>query len=210
MTTPFKALLASTLFSLSAVTPGAAASCITPPASDVAISDFKSDPQALVRPSADTRTIEVTTRDLVATDASLAPDFIRLAKSTIPRFQKAIAAGLAQAAVACSTKQAKSALLIQQAVAGFSDAEFQATFAAVAGDLSTAATGAASAAADNSVGSVVVINPALSSGLSVPPGGGGNTAVLQIAAPAPALSLFTTGTASTSAASAADAVSATR
>jgi len=207
MTTPFKALLAVTLLSLSAVAPGRA-SCITPPASDLAISNFKSDPQALVRPTADTRTIEMTTRDLVATDASLAIDFVHLAKSTTPRFQKAIAAGLAQAAVACTTKEAKSALLIQQAVAGFDDVEFQAAFAAVAGDLSTAAVDAAAAAAIDSVGSVIVINPATSSGLSVAPGGGGATTALQITAPA--LTMFTGGAATTSAASAANAVSATR
>jgi hypothetical protein len=152
--------------------------------------------------------IEVTTRDLVATDVSLSIDFVRVAKSATPRLQKAIAAGLAQAAIACLTKAAKSTLLIQQAVADYNDVEFQAAFAAVAGDLSTSAIGAANASAIDSVGSVIVTNPATSNGLSVPPGGGGNTTALQITSPA--LTLFTSGTATTSAASAADAVSATR
>src|ERR1700730_6586239 len=135
------------------------AACLNPPLSAQAISQFKSDPQALIAPNSDTRTIEATTRDLAATDASLAADLVRLAEGTIPRFQTAIAAGLAQAAIACGSVDQQAALLIQQAVAGFQDGEFQASFAAVAGDLSTAATEAASAFASNSVGSVVVTNP---------------------------------------------------
>ena len=114
-----------------------------PPASDQAISQFKANPQGLVAPNSDTRTIEATTRDLAGTDASLAADLVRVAEGTTPRFQTAIAAGLAQAAIACSTVDQQAAQLIQQAVASFQDGQFQASFAAVAGDLSTAATEAA-------------------------------------------------------------------
>src|ERR1700730_14584408 len=153
------------------------AACISPPLSAQAISQFKSDPQALIAPNSDTRTIEATTRDLAATDASLAADLVRLAEGTIPRFQTAIAAGLAQAAIACGSVDQQAALLIQQAVAGFQDGEFQASFAAVAGDLSTAATVAAQAFAVGSVGSVVVTNPTGARDGITQPGGGSGTNV---------------------------------
>ena len=125
-----------------------AGACIVPPASDEAIKQFKANPAAIIAQNADTRTIEATVRDLTATDASLAAEFVRLAKNTNPRFRTAIAAGLAQAAVACTTIDQQAALLIQQAVASFEDGEFQNAFAAVAGDLSTAATAAATASAE--------------------------------------------------------------
>lgn len=149
------------------------ASCLNPPLSAQSINLFKSNPQALVAPESDTRIVEATTRDLAATDASLAADLVRLAEGTKPKFQTAIAAGLAQAAVACGTADQQAALLIQQAVAGFQDGEFQASFAAVAGDLSTAATEAATAFATSSVGSVVVTNPNTSRASSPTHGGGG-------------------------------------
>src|SRR5882762_6136472 len=125
------------------------AGCLKPPASDQAISQFRANPQGLVAPNSDTLTIEATTRDLAGTDASLAADLIRVAEGTNPRFRTAIAAGLA--AIACSTIDQQAAQLIQQAVAGFQDGQFQASFAAVAGDLSTAATEAATAFATSSV-----------------------------------------------------------
>jgi hypothetical protein len=160
------------------------AGCLKPPASDPVISQFRAHPDALVAPGSDTRTIEATTRDLAGTDASLAADLIKVAEGTNPRFQTAIAAGLAQAAIACSTVDQQAAQLIQQAVAGFQDGQFQASFAAVAGDLSTAATEAATASADSSVGSVVIINPNVSPGRNTNPGGGGGvSALVQIAAP---------------------------
>jgi len=90
------------------------ASCLSPPASELDIAQFRSDPDALVRANSDARTVEATTRDLVGTDARLAPDFVRVAKSTTPRFRTAIAAGLALAAIACSTVDQKAALAIQQ------------------------------------------------------------------------------------------------
>ena len=71
------------------------AGCLKPPVSDQAISQFRANPQGLVAPNSDTRTIEATTRDLAGTDASLAADIIRVAEGTSQRFQTAIAAGLA-------------------------------------------------------------------------------------------------------------------
>jgi hypothetical protein len=161
------------------------AACLKPPASGQAISQFRANPQGLVAPNSDTRTIEATTRDLAGTDASLAADLIRVAEGTNPRFRTAIAAGLAQAAIACSTIDQQAAQLIQQAVAGFQDGQFQASFTAVAGDLSTAATEAATAFATSSVGSVIVSNPNNASPRSTltPGGGGGVSALVQISAP---------------------------
>jgi hypothetical protein len=154
------------------------AGCLKPPASDQAISQFRANPQGLVAPNSDTRTIEATTRDLAGTDASLAADLIRVAEGTSPRFQTAIAAGLAQAAIACATVDQQAAQFIQQAVAGFQDGQFQASFAAVAGDLSTAATEAATAFATSSVGSVIVINPNGSPRPTATTGGGGGVSAL--------------------------------
>jgi hypothetical protein len=160
------------------------AGCLKPPASDQAISQFRTNPQGLVAPNSDTRTIEATTRDLAGTDASLAADLIRVAEGTSRRFQTAIAAGLAQAAIACTTVDPQAAQLIQQAVASFQDGQFQASFAAVAGDLSTAATEAATAFATSSVGSVIVINPNGSPRSTATTGGGGGvSALVQISSP---------------------------
>jgi hypothetical protein len=164
------------------------AGCLKPPVSDQAISQFRANPQGLVAPNSDTRTIEATTRDLAGTDASLAANIIRVAEGTSQRFQTAIAAGLAQAAIACATIDQQAAQVIQQAVAGFQDGQFQASFAAVAGDLSTAATEAATAFATSSVGSVIVINPNGSPRSTVTTGGGGGVS---------ALGQLTAGTAST-------------
>lgn len=157
--------------------------CLTPPISAEAIDKFKSDPQALVASDADARVVEAQVRDLAGSDASLAADIVRVAKGAIPRLQTAIAAGLAQAAIACSNVDQQAALLIQQAVASFDDGQFQASFAAVAGDLSTAATAAATAFATGSVGSVVITNPNVSPGATTQFSGGGSMAFFQIAAP---------------------------
>jgi hypothetical protein len=71
-------------------------------------------------------------------------------------------------------------------VAAFQDGQFQASFEAVAGDLSTAATEAASSSATASVGSVIVVNPNTAPNAVTTPGGGGNLAILQITSnPAP-------------------------
>lgn len=192
------------------VNEGWAAPCVAPPVSADAIARFKENPQAVVAPDSDTRTIEAFVRDLVGTDAGLAPDFVRLAQDTTPRFQTAIAAGLAQAAVACSTVDQQAALLIQQAVAGFENGEFQASFAAVAGDLSTAATEAAAASASSSVGSVVIVNPNAAQARATNPGGGGGPTLIQITGGTPtARTTIGTG-APTTTTTAASPVSATR
>jgi hypothetical protein len=169
---------------------GWASPCITPPLSQQAIADFKLNPGAIVAPNSDTRTIEAFVRDLAGTDATLASDLVNLAKGTTPRFQTAIAAGLAQAAMACSTVDQQAGLLIQQAVAEFQDGQFQASFAAVAGDLSTAATDAATASAVGSVGSVVVTNPNAAPGATTNPGAGGTEALVQVTSAAITINLI--------------------
>jgi hypothetical protein len=156
--------------------------CVVPPATPEAIAKFRSNPQALVAPDSDTRTIEATVRDLAGTDPELAADFVRIASSTIPRYQTAIAAGLAQAAIACTNVDQHAGLMIQQAVAGFQDGQFQSAFEAVAGDLSTAATEAATASATSSVGSVVVVNPTSGGRATTTFSGGGSTSLAQITA----------------------------
>jgi hypothetical protein len=156
------------------------AACLTPPVSPEVIRQYKANPQALVAPNSDTRTIEATTRDVAGTDAALAFDLVRLAKGPKPAFRTAIAAGLAQAAIACSTLDQQGAQLIQQAVASFEDGEFQASFAAVAGDLSTAATAAATSFATGSVGSVVVTNPNTSPRSGTSFSGGGVSSPLEL------------------------------
>jgi hypothetical protein len=184
------------------------AACLNPPLSAQAIAQFKANPLALIAPDADTRTIEATTRDLAGSDATLAADLVRLAAGTTPRFQTAIAAGLAQAAIACANVDQQAALLIQQAVASFQEGSFQAAFAAVAGDLSTAATEAANAFANTSVGSVVVTNPATGGRTLTNPGGGGSSPIFQLTAPG--LTIGTTRTITPAATTAAAPVSATR
>jgi hypothetical protein len=185
------------------------AACIKPAVSAQSISQFKSNPRAFVAPDSDTRSIEAFVRDLVGTDASLAADFVSIAKETTPRFRTAIAAGLAQAAIACSTVDQQAGLLIQQAVASFGNGEFQAAFAAVAGDLSTAATAAALSSAANGFGSVVITNPNSSTGTATQPGGGGGTTPIVFSAAAIAVTTTTTA-ASDVATTAASQVSPTR
>jgi hypothetical protein len=188
------------------------AGCLSPPVSAQSIVQFKSDNQALVAPNSDTRTIEAVTRDLAGTDASLAVELVRLAEGTTPRFQTAIAAGLAQAAIACSTVDQQAAQFIQQAVASFQDAQFQAAFAAVAGDLSTAATAAATAFATSSAGSVVITNPNKSPVPTTTFGGGGAVnALVLITTTASALNTTSnTSNSSSTSTSAAEPVSPTR
>jgi hypothetical protein len=139
--------------------------CLNPPLSPQQIAQFKSDPGSLISsPATDARTVEAVTRDLAGTDASVAADLIQVAATVKPLFQTAIAAGLAQAAVACSTTDPQAAQLIQRAVAAFENGQFQASFAAVAGDLSTAAAAGAASSAAGSAGSVAIINPNPSTG----------------------------------------------
>jgi hypothetical protein len=183
--------------------------CVAPPATREAITQFKANPQASITPASDTRTIESQVRELVGTDASLAIEFVRLARGMPPRIQTAIAAGLAQAAVACTTVDQAAGLMIQQAVASFPEEQFQASFAAVAGDLSTAATEAAGAAAAASVGSVVITNPTTRSSTSTNPGGGGTIPLTSTPAAFALIGLNRT-TSTDSSTTAASPVSATR
>jgi len=187
-----------------------AAPCVAPPLSDAAIAQFKANPEAVIAPSSDTRTIEAQVKELAGTDASLATDLVRLARTTNSRFQTAIAAGLAQAAVACETIDQQAALTIQQAVAGFEEGGFQTAFAAIAGDLSTAATIAATNSANASVGSVVIVNPNPGGRGITNPGGGGSTAFFQINTGGATVTSTTAATNATNTTTAADPVSATR
>ena len=143
------------------------AGCINPPMSPERVSSFRANPEGLV-PSVntDTRSVEADTRDLAGTDGTLAAELVKLAERQAPRFRTAIAAGLAQAALACSGIDPTAAQQIQEAVASFQDGQFQASFAAVAGDLSTAATEAAAASAASGAGSVVINNPNASAATS--------------------------------------------
>jgi len=167
-----------------------AAPCVVPPLSDAAIARFKSDPGALVAVGSDTRTIEARVRELAGTSPALAADLVQVAQGAPRRFQTAIAAGLAQAAIACNNIDQQAGLQIQQAVASYQDGQFQASFAAVAGDLSTAATAAAEESAVGSAGSVVIVNPNRSSRTTTNPGSGGTSALVQITS-----SVVTTGSA---------------
>jgi hypothetical protein len=189
---------------------GTAAPCIAPPLGPEAIAKFKANPDALIAPDTDTRTVEGMVRDLAGTDASLAIDLVRLARGAPPRFKTAIAAGLAQAAVSCGSVNQEAALLIQQAVASLPDGDFQASFAAVAGDLSTAATSAALASSASSVGSVVVVNTNGSPGSPPSLGGGGNLPLVQITAGAAAITRINGTAAGNTTTTAASPVSATR
>jgi hypothetical protein len=159
-----------------------AAPCIAPPVAPESIAEFKANPEALVAPNSDTRAIEARVRELAGTSASLASDLVNLAQAqgTTARYRTAIAAGLAQAAVACSTVDQGAALQIQQAVAAFENSQFQSSFAAVAGDMSTAATVAAANTATGNAGSVIIVNPNRAVGRTFNPGGGGRSAVVQI------------------------------
>jgi hypothetical protein len=189
----------------------ARAACVNPPVSASAISQFRANPQDFVAPNSDTQAIEAFVRDLVGSDASLAADFVRVAEGTIPRFQTAIAAGLAQAAIACANTDQQASLLIQQAVAGFQNGQFQASFAAIAGDLSTAATAAANASAVGSAGSVIVTNPNTSPRSTSNPGGGGSlTTPVQLSSSGVFVAITNSTRTNTSTNTAANPVSPTR
>jgi hypothetical protein len=184
---------------LGSVTAPAWCACVKPPASAEAIGHFRSNPQAfLADSSSDPHGVETTARVLAGTDAALAEGLIKIAKTAQPALQTAIAAGLAQAALACATVDQTAAQQIQQAVANFDNVEFQALFAAIAGDLTTAAT----SAAVGSAGSVVITNPNRSKAAAGNPSAGGTpsttvvnvtgSTVFSVAAP----SLTTAGAAS--------------
>jgi hypothetical protein len=176
----FTGVLAAQIASIFCAGLAWAVPCVVPPLSDAAIAQFKSNPAALVAPDSDTRTIEARARELAGTSAILAADLVHIAQGAPRRFQTAIAAGLAQAAVASKNVDQQAGLQIQQAVASYEDGQFQASFAAVAGDLSTAATAAATESAAGAAGSVVIVNPNRSARLTTNPGGSGTTALVQI------------------------------
>jgi hypothetical protein len=182
------------------------APCVAPPVSPQAVLDFKADPRALMAPNTDTRVLEVSVRDLAGTDPSLAAELVSLAKGAPPQLQTAIAAGLAQAAIACTNVDQQAGLLIQQAVANFQDGQFQASFEAVAGDLSTAATDAAASSAAASVGSVIVVNPNTGGKAATNPGGGG-APLVQITLGATVINAVNTPPTSSTTATAANPVS---
>jgi hypothetical protein len=205
------AFILATIFA----TPLNAAPCINPPLAEAALSQFRANPESLLASNSDTRNVEATVRDLAGTDASLAAILVHVAEKATPRFRTAIAAGLAQAAVACQGVDQEAALAIQQAVASVQDANLQNSFAAVAGDLSTAATAAAAGAASSSAGSVAVTNPNTSRGLTTPLGGGGSLAFFQInssgiAAQGGSTTTATNTTPASNTANAADPISPTR
>src|SRR4051812_47389635 len=116
--TAFAALGLMTASSLSAP-------CVTPPMSPEAIADFKAGPSKIFqRYASDVPGLENAVRDLAGTDSSLAADLVALAVDARPQQQTAIAAGLAQAALACSTIDQQAGQTIQQAVAAFNDGQF--------------------------------------------------------------------------------------
>jgi hypothetical protein len=205
----FEILCVNMLFAISGSQVSAA--CLNPPMSPPAISQFRSAPLDLVAPNSDTRAVEATTRDLAGTDASLAADLVRIAREADPRYQTAIAAGLALAAITCSTVDQQAAQLIQEAVASYADGQFQASFAAVSGDLSTAATFAAIGSASSSTGSVQVTNSNQSTGPGIAPVSSGGTAALILLA-TPGQSVTTSGfvTANSASTSTANSVSPTQ
>ena len=97
--------------------------CLQPPVTSEAINQFKLHPESLIATSNnDTAVVEATTRSLAGTDPKLAPDLVHVAEGAQPRFRASIAAGLAQAALACLNVDQQGALEIQQAVAAFGDA----------------------------------------------------------------------------------------
>ena len=159
--------LMGVVFGLVAVTalfgnPAAAACMMIPPLSFEDLNKVKLNPQStILPPGTDGPAVAASTRDLAATEPQLAPDLGHVAQTAQLRFQWAIAAGLAEAALTCLSVDQPAALQVKRAVAGFEDSQFQALFPAVVGNLSlsTAATSPAIPAATGSAGSVVIINP---------------------------------------------------
>jgi hypothetical protein len=162
--------------------------CLTPPISPDTIAAFKANPLSLLSdPRLDMRALERETRNLAAANAGLANDLIQLAASTGKVQQSAIAAGLAQAALACLANDVLAAQEIQLAVAKYENGAFQATFAAIAGDLDTAAISTATSAAASGNGSIIIVNPNPSTGNNLFGAGGAGAGP----GPSTVISLFT-------------------
>lgn len=136
-----------------------AASCLSPATPAETIAAFNANPESLLTNAPDMRALERSVRNLAATQSTLAQALVGVAEKAKPAQQSAIAAGLAQAAMACLSVDAMASQDIQTAVAGFEDITFQSTFASIAGDLDTAAVAIAAEAAAASVGSAIVVNP---------------------------------------------------
>jgi hypothetical protein len=152
----------------------AAAWMMVPPLAFEDLNEFKLNPQStILSPGTDGPAGAASTRDLAATEPQLASDLVHVAQTAQPRFQGAIAAGLAQAALTCLGLDPQAALQVKRAVAGFEDSRFQALFTAELGELSTVTTSPAIPAAAGSEGSVVVINPHRSVRSTSGPEGGG-------------------------------------
>jgi len=144
--------LMSVVFGLVAVTalfgnPAATACMMVPPLSFEDLNEFST----IRAPGTDWPAVAASAGNLAVNEPQLAPDLGYVAQTAQPRFQGAIAAGVAQPALTCLGVDQQVAPQVQRAAAGFEDSQFQTLFTAVVGDLSTAATGSA--------GSMVVINP---------------------------------------------------
>jgi hypothetical protein len=157
--------LMSVVFGLVAVTalfgnPAATACMMVPPLS---FEDLKF--RTILAPGTDWPAVAASTGNLAATEPQLAPDLGYVAQTAQPRFQGAMAAGLAQPALTRLGADLQAPLQVERAVAGSEDSQFQTLFTAAVGDLSTAATGSA--------GSMVIIDPHRSVRSTSGPDGGG-------------------------------------
>jgi hypothetical protein len=171
--------LMGVVFGLAAVTalfgnPAVAACIMIPPLSFEGFNRSRLNPQSIIpSPGTDGPAVAASTRDLAATEPQLAADLVHVAQTAQARFQGAMAAGPAQAALTCLGVDQQAALRVEGAVAGFEDSRFQALFTAVVGDLSTAATSPVFPAATGSAGSVGITNPHRSVRSAPGPDGGG-------------------------------------
>lgn len=118
------------------------AGCLTPPAGAEELDVFKKDPGALLtRFPLGSGSMASAIRVMAASDAGVLGAIAGLVKTANKAQKSAIAAGLAQAALACRSQDPALALQIQEAVAGIDSPEVLAQFAAISGDTRTAATG---------------------------------------------------------------------
>ena len=81
-----------------------AAPCVAPPASAEMMDQFKANPRSIIASSVDTRSVESSvTRPRREPTPRSRKSWLACCRTRTPRFRTAIAAGLAQAAIACST-----------------------------------------------------------------------------------------------------------
>jgi hypothetical protein len=120
----------------------ARAGCLTPPASAEELDAFKNDPGGLLkRFPLGSGSMASAIRILAASDGGVLGAITSLIKEASDVQKSAIAAGMAQAALACRTQDPALALQIQEAMAGVDNGAVLAQFAAITGDTQTAATG---------------------------------------------------------------------